>query len=326
MKNSFFQPPEFLSLPIFGLSISQYSIKLFKLKKNKAGLVPDIFEEVPVVGVCDFLKNTETYSECDELKNSLKILKKKHKIDFVQLAIPEENTYVFRILVPRDAIKMIDDFILNNIDQYIPLTAADVFFDYKILKSGTGDNSIPVVVTAIPKIIVEKYSTLLESCGIFVISCEPETHAIARSVVSKGDKNPYIIINIDESDTNISVVEEGFVQYTQTLPVKTKDVIGGISPEISSMLRDMVNKVIIYWFTSKEQGVQNSRIENVILTGSDIQSSGLVNFFESNLNVNVSFADVWKNCFDIREFIPELSKSDSLKYAVCIGLSMFKIK
>ena len=99
-----------------------------------------------------------------------------------------------------------------------------------------------------------------------------------------------------------------------------------MSPEVATTFKDSINKVIIYWFTSKEIHKQSSKIENIILTGESIDSSGIINFLESNLFVNATFANVWKNCFDIHEYIPKVSKKDSLKYATSIGLSLFKIK
>jgi Tfp pilus assembly PilM family ATPase len=326
MKCSFFQPPEFLTLPFFGLSISQTAIKLTKLKKRKEGYVPSVIDEVVLKERCEVFSDNNEYSDCRELKKSMSDLQKKYKIKFVQLAIPEENTYVFRIVIPSNTLELIEEFITNNLEQYIPLAPSEVYFDYKILKSHITDTNIPVVVTAIPRIVIEKYTNLLELCGICTIACEPETHAIARSVIQKGDNNPYIIININNYATNISVVEEGLVQYTQTLPIKTHDVVQGMTPEIATAFKDSINKVIIYWFTSKEQHIQNSKIENIILTGEGIDTSDIVNFLESNLFVNATFANVWKNCFDIHEYVPSISKKDSLKYATCIGLSLFKLK
>lgn len=326
MKSSFFQPPEFLALPVFGMNVSPTSIKLVKLKQKKEGLLPVVAEEIYFKEVCNYFSGEDSISECDEFKKNLKDLKKKFKINFVQLAIPEKNTYIFNMPIPKDAVGLIDDFVKNNMDQYIPLNADEVFFDYKTLKGHENLDVIPVVVTAIPKIIVEKYTAVFESCGIFIIECEPETHSIARCVIDKGDKNPYIVVNIDEYATIISVIENGLIQYTQTVTVTSQDVSKNISPEVATLLKDTINKVIIYWFTSKDQFSQHAKIENIILTGKDIDSSDLVNFFESNLFVNVAFANVWKNCFDINTYIPNISKKDSLKYATGIGLSLFKIK
>lgn len=325
MKCIFLKPPQFLEIPFFGLSITNSSIRIIKFKNKKDKKIPFIFDEIKLSGECNFFNN-ENYSDCEEIKKSLKDLKKKYKIKFVQLSIPEQNTYVFKAVVPGGSPEIIVDFITNNIEQYIPLSSSEVYFDYKILTNHVTKENMPVIVTAIPRVVIEKYTSLLESCGIFVIACEPETHAIARCVIDKGDKNPYVIINIDQTGTNISVVEEGFVQYTQTINVKSSDISNKMSDETSALLKDSINKVIIYWFTSKESSTQNPKIENIILTGDDIGSSDLINFLESNLFVNVTFANVWKNCFDINEYIPLLSKEESLKYATCIGLSMFKIK
>lgn len=326
MKSSFLQTPEFLSLPIFGLSIVQNSIKLVKLAKNKHGLVPTCFESVEVPEVCDFFNNPSSSDTCDTHKKALKELKKKHNITFAQVSIPEDQTYVFKMKVPQEALNSIVDFITNNMDQHIPLGGAEVYFDYKIIKSQIDDSQAVVVVTAIPKLIVEKYAALLESCGIYMIGCEPETHAIARSVIHKGDMNPYIIMNIDEYSTKISVVEDGLVQYTQSLALGSSEIQGVISPETIQKLKDTINRVIIYWFTSKDFHTHPTKIENVILTGVGVDSPEFINFFETNLSVNATYANVWKNCFDLKSYIPTISKGESLKYAVCIGLAMFTIK
>lgn len=326
MKSSFLTPPEFLSLPLFGIAISESSVKIVKMQKKNKGVIPVVFEEVSFPGVCNVLDESPDHESCGELKKTIINLKKKHNIVFAQLSIPEEHTYVFEVRVPREALLMVKDFIVSNIDQYIPLSASEVYFDHKILKAHIKEEIVPVIVTAIPKIIVEKYTNVVESCGILPVGCEPETHAIARCVIDKGDTNPYIIMYIDEYATKISIVEEGLVQYTHTVQVKSSDIQGQINPETTQLLKDTINKVIIYWFTSKDQHVRSSKIENVILTGVGVDSPDFINFFESNLAVNASHANVWKNCFDISEYIPKMSKVDSLKFAPCVGLSLFKLK
>lgn len=326
MKVSFLETPEFLSLPIFGVSISPLSIKLVKLKKKKQGLIPVIYDQVRLTQRCDFFEESGTYADCEELKKNLKELKKKHNINFVQISIPEEYTYVFRIMIPIEAISSVNEFILNNIDQYIPLTANEVYFDYKILRSHMADSLVPVTVTAVPRLTIEKHTTLFDSCGMYVIGCEPETHAIARAVIYKGDVNPYIILHVGELASIIAIVEDGAVQYTQTVPLRTKDIIQKLSPETKNLLKNIINKVIIFWFTSKEQDLQSQKIESIILTGDGVNSFELINFFETYLSVHVICADVWKNCFDIRSYIPSISKENSLIYATCVGLSMVNLK
>lgn len=326
MKSSFLKTPQFLTLNSFGLNISQGSIKLAKLTPKSIGCIPTIIEDIPIKESCDFFSNQNKYTECPVLKKTLIDLRKKHKIKFAQVAIPEEHTYIFKVAIPSTDIELVHDFISNNIDQYIPLTAQEVFFDYKILDKKLKDNTLSVVVTAIPKIMVERYTNILESSGIQVTACEPETHAIARCVIDKGDTNPYVIINVDRNSTNISVVENGLVQYTQTISVSIHDFYKKTDQESAAALRDAVNKVIIYWFTSQEAGIAQEKIENIILTGEGVGKTDLINFLESNLFVNVTIANVWTNCFDLYSYVPKVSKTESLKYATSIGLAMYKIK
>lgn len=313
-------------MPVFGLDISASAIRLTKLKRTSAGLIPHIVERVELAETCELFTGQAGSSECAETKKALAALKKKHKIQFVRVAIPEEKTYVFKAQLPNSAIYSVEEFVLYNMDQYVPLSPQEVYFDYKVLHDRKGAETTPVVVTAIPKPVVDQYTAIIESVGIAVVACEPETHAIARAVIDKQDANPYIIINVDQSATNISVVEDGLVQYTQTLPVSGRDLSDSISGDVAAALRESINKVIVFWFTSKEHEAKSSKIENVILTGEGVATSNLVNFLESNLSVNASFGNIWKNCFSLNDYIPQISKQDSLQYATCAGLCLAKIK
>ncbi len=326
MKLSFFNPPEFLSLPTFGLDISRSSIKLSKLEEKDIGKIPKFVEEIKLSETCEFFSKEKNATECVEVRGALTKLKKKYKIDFVRVSIPEENTYIFRTLVPGDVLHTIEEFIMYNLDQYIPLDPQEVIFDYKILADRSHEGKIPVIVTAIPKKVINDFTTIIESCGLSVIAFEPETHAISRAVIDREDLNPYIIINVDHHSTSISVVEDGFVQYTQTLPIAGDDISKKMSPGTANVFKDSINKVIIYWFTSKDQVYPSQKIENIILTGEALDSPNLINFLESNLFVNATFGNVWANCFELNEYVPKISKMDSLKYATCIGLCLSKIK
>ena len=326
MKLSFSHPPEFLCMPVFGLDISQSSIRLTKLKRTNFGLVPSQVARVAISETCELFTGQNTHAVCQEVKKVLTELRKKHKIEFARISVPEEKTYVFRVMLPNDALHSIEEFILYNMDQYIPLNPQEVVFDYKVLHHRMTNETTPVVVTAIPRSVIDTYTDIVESAGISLVACEPETHAIARAVIHTDDMNPYIIINVDSFETNISVVEDGLVQYTQTLPVTGTDIAQAISPQTAAALKESISKVIVFWFTSKDQSVQSARIENVILTGEGVGTSSLINFLESNLSVNAAFGDVWKNCFDLNDHVPQISNAESLQYATCVGLSLAKTK
>jgi len=326
MSLSFLKPSEFLSMPVFGLDISKSSIKIIKLKRYAEGVIPDVVDEVEVSESCELFTSEGSIIECKEVTDKLAALKKKHKINFARISIPEEKTYVFKVLVPKDALYTVAEFIMYNLDQYVPLDPQEVIFDYKILEHEVEEGKTPVIVTVIPKVIINQYTQLAESAGITVVACEPETHAIARAVINRHDLNPYIIINVDMHTTNISIVENNFVQYTQTLPLSGDLITNTMTSEMSANFKDSINRVIIYWFTSRDRGVSNSKIENIILTGESLRSTNLVNYLETSLSVNATLGNVWKNCFDLNEYVPKLSKEDSLKYATCIGLCLLDIK
>ena len=83
MNLSFLTPPEFLSLPIFGLDISHSSIKISKLKRIGTNLVPEIIVDVPVSDTAKLFDSTNQQGSYKDVKLVLNQLKKKHKINWI---------------------------------------------------------------------------------------------------------------------------------------------------------------------------------------------------------------------------------------------------
>ena len=249
---------------------------------------------------------------CDELISVLKTIKKDFNVNYVNFSIPEVSTYIYRTTLSKSV-----GYDISNALQF-PIEPSDTLLDYFV--TNIKENEIDVIVTVVSKSIIEKFTEIIESAELKPLSFEPETHAIVRGIIKKENKNQYVLLNLDKCLSSVAVVENGVVQYTQTVNI-SNNFSEKFNEEEAKILKENINKIIIYWSTSLEQADKNE-IKNMFLVGENSFSQELLNYLEKNVSLNVKFANVWINCFDLNDYIPNICAKDSVKYATSIGLAL----
>lgn len=327
LKNSWlekaFPTPLFLTLNPFGLDISSKAVRIMRFKKTKVGLIPEIYDEVLFKSPCKLLEKEEDLKTCMELQEALIALKKKNNIQFANVSIPEMKTYIFKSEIPKEALPNISEIIKFKIEENVPLDPRDVVFDYQIPGHNvTHNNHIDVVVTVLPKGVIETYTSLFDMVGITPISFESESRSAARAMISSEDDGSHIIIHFGKTKINIALVEDGVVHYTSSISINPSEVIKDFNNKEAQLMKQQINKLLIYWFTNKHDPNNQERIESAILTGVVATAPGLVDFLEKGLKISVKVGNVWQNCFSLDDYIPPISHEKSLDYAVSVGLAL----
>lgn len=327
-KQSFFlrhfPVPHFLSLDPVGIDISLRSIRAIRLKHSKYGLIPDTYKEILLKEKCELLEKKEDLEHCDDLRRSLRELKKEMNLKYITLSLPELKTYIFSTTLPIEAGESIDDALIVKLQENVPLDLHEIVYDYVVSKVNKNKSTMEVVVTVLPKNIIEVYTRLFKEEGLIPIAFESESQSVARAVIAEGDKTPYVIVNFGHAKISLAIVEQGVVQYTSSLPYSTELIIKDFSSPEAQTLKSTLNKLLIYWFTNKHNLDSEEKITNLIMTGSFASSPGLAIFLEQHLHVSVGVADVWKNCFDINEYVPNMDMETALQYNTAIGLALMK--
>lgn len=320
----FFPVPSFLSLDPVGIDISLRSVRVMRLKHSKYGFVPDKYKEVILKEKCELLEKQEDLQNCNELRNALRQLKKEFNLNFVTISLPELKTYIFRTVLPIESLSSIDVALAGKIQENVPLDTSEIVYDYVISNIDKNKSFIDVVVTVLPKSVIETYTKLFKEEGLTPLAFESESQSVARAVVAEGDNTPYLLINFGHAKISFAIVENGTVNYTSSLPYSAELIVNNFDSPEAQLLKLTLNKLLIYWFTNKHNPDQNEQITNAIITGSFADSPGLSTFLEKHLHVNVSIANVWKNCFDLNEYVPELDLKTSLQYNTAVGLALIK--
>jgi Tfp pilus assembly PilM family ATPase len=326
--NRFFPTPRYLTFDPVAIDILPTSIRLMKLKHDKFGLIPDFYKEIKLKTPIDITQinnekeiNTTAFKEVLDI---LKKLKKDYKLKYVVSSLPEGKTYIFRTRLPKESSGSIASAILFSLEENVPLPAKDVNFDYFVLDDS--EEGVDVVVNVFPKNIIRIYTNLFKRSGLYPISYQAESTAFADAVVNKKDENPYLLIRLLEERIGIAIVEDGIVQYASTISVSAKDVVENYDSDAAAELSEALNKVLIFWFTSKKDPISHEKIQTALITGEYSTHAGIQEFLERHLKINVEVGNVWSNCFSTKEYIPLLGQKESLNFSVAVGLALRAIK
>ncbi|PKL72430.1 hypothetical protein CVV26_01525 [Candidatus Kuenenbacteria bacterium HGW-Kuenenbacteria-1] len=208
--------------PAFGLDISDLSLKLIQLKKNKNQIELRAFNEVFIPEgyiISGVIKKPKEVIELIQktIKTSLgnKIL-----TSDVVVSLPETKTFIKLIEIPLVENKKIKETIEQEICQHIPLVKEDMYFDWQIIKKITKDNEqkMQVLIGATVKNIVDSYENVLKKAGLNPKIFEIEACAIARNLIEKEDNNSRLILDLGASRSSLIVYNYGTIQFSISMP------------------------------------------------------------------------------------------------------------
>jgi type IV pilus assembly protein PilM len=346
----FFPPPKILSVPSFGLDISDESLKFVELIETKNGLrVGRHGERAIPPGVIESGK----IKDSKRMEEILISLKKEDGVKSVRVSLPEEQVYLFELKLEKAGLKSVKEGIELALEEHIPIPAQDAIFDYDLIEEDA--QTLEVQVAAIPKGVIENYLSIFKRPQILVQSFELEAQAIARAVIKNGDLETYMIVDFGKKRTGIFIVSRGIVMFTSTLDVggemlnsmiqknfkvsfeeaeKMKIEYGlernTVNKEMFavllnsvSVLRDEIAKHFIYWHTHKdEEGKNNLPIKKIILCGGESNLIGLVDYISVSMKSPVQMANVWTNIINTEKYIPDMSFRQAMTYSTALGLAL----
>ncbi len=348
--NHYFPTPKFLAMPSCALDISDESIKYGELVPHENGFRLGRYgqEKIPSgIVVSGKIQDEKRLAEI------LSAIKRKEKIKFVRIALPEEQMYLFTLTLPNQPDAEMRETILLQLEEHIPLFAPEAVFDYDVIKED-GAHAI-VQVTATAANLIDSYLSVFEKAGLVPLSFELEAQAIARSIVPAGSTGAVMIVDFGKTRTSISIVDNGRALFTSTFDMggqiitemmaksfnmsleeaeKVKRSYGTVGAPSGddifpiiinnlSVMRDELNKHYLYWHSHEgEDGQPRSKIEKIILCGGDSNLYGIISYLESSMSIPVEYANTWVNITDIKTNVPVMPFDISLSFATVFGLAL----
>lgn len=340
--------PKYLSMPVIGLNIDNSFLRYLELDFNKKNIEIKKNGEFSITG--GIIKDGEILNK-EKLISILKEVRRAVSTDFVNVAIPEDKNYIFNIKIPRVKDKEIRQILEFKIEENVPLKLSESVFEYEVISSMSDEKELFLNVTVVPKKIIEDYTEVIKASGFYPLSFEAESKMVSKSVIPKNNKDTFIILNMKDDSTILSMVSNNIVLFTSTISIGSNLIIDSLYKKnknekviklsdemldinkdnnerfdsllnIFSVFKDEINKFIKYWILQddKDYSSFDKKISKIIVCGRTCCLSNFSDHIVQGIDIQVSLADVWVNVFDKNVYLPELKFTDSLDYSVPVGL------
>lgn len=320
-KKSFFDyfpAPRFLKMSTVGLALSDDAIRIVEFLGRAQGFKLGRHGEVALErGVIrqGYIQNKKN------LARVIRELKTRKKLSFVKASLPEEKGYVFTVRVPNLSYEEMKSSIEFKIEENAPVKLSEVIFDFNIIPdTRVSDGTVEVAVSVLPTDVVNTYVEALHEAGIEPIAFEVESQAIARAVVSRTERGMYLVVNLSPRKAGIYLVKRGIVVFTSTISFDEYNREG--HSEEMFLLRE-IEKTLLFWETHLGDNIkQTEHATAVRIVGSHQNFNEMKQILSDELTVPVQVSNVWVNAFSFNNYVPDIKKKDSLKFAAAIGLAL----
>lgn len=346
--------PRYLTLPSVGVDISDTSLKYVQFTPTHKG------GELRLTTWGDIDIKPETVAagallKPEQLTEALREVKEHTGTPYVRISLPEERAYLFETEVKRGtSYKEIRGALEFRLEENVPLSPRDAFFDYEVITTTDKNAAIRVSVTVYARETIMGYYEAARAAGLIPLSFEVEAAAIARASLPPDDSGTHMIMDFGKTRTGIGIVHRNSLLYTSTIDLGGKELSAALRRELGekpeSELTELKNAVglmpsvehpvvgktlqtemqaimtelqmrIQYW-NSHAEALPDHDIRSIVLCGGSSNLKGLPRYITEQLGIDASRSEVWKNAFSFDTQLPPIDRRHSYGYATAIGLAL----
>jgi type IV pilus assembly protein PilM len=309
--------------PIIGLDISNTGIKIMSADPKK--WLVDGYGSIDL----DPLKIKEAFENENStyLTDSIKLLRQEKNFgnllgNRVVIAIPTARSYTRTFTLPSSAESSLDEAVVLEAEQYIPIPVSTLYIDYEIIERGK--KSITVLMSAVSRTILDNITKSVEAAGLQPVLIEPSITSVGRVLTATEDGTlPTVIVDIGPASTDIAILDRGSIRVTGGIPIGgnsfTLDiakklnvalenahqlkVLNGLSagprqqkirdalnPNLERILAE-IKKVIRYY---NERISTDRKLEQLLVVGGGSNVPGIGEYFTENLVMAARVASPWQ--------------------------------
>jgi type IV pilus assembly protein PilM len=351
-----FPTPSFMSFPCVGVDISDTSLKYIQFSREHPrdkNLALTKWGDIEIPS--GVIERGNIY-DIPKLAAVLHEMKEQCGAQYVNISLPEEHAYLFETSIttgtPPHEIR---EFLEFRLEENVPLSPRDAYFDYAIIGDAEGGKSKRVSVTVYSKATIDAYYEACQIAGIIPLAFEIEAQAIARATIPRQLQDTYMIVDFGKTRMGIGIVYRGMLMYTSTLDIagvqvsadmravlgedvaesvlttikntkglvhtKDNEDIAGILEKVAQNIVDELSIRSHYWH-SRGIDATEREIKKVILCGGSANMFGLPEYISEKLEIPAERARIWGNAFSLEEYIPPITRKYSYGYATATGLAL----
>lgn len=155
----------------------------------------------------------------------------------VVIAIPTVRSYTRTFSLPTAAEKSLDEAVVLEAEQYIPIPTSTLYIDYQVIERNR--KSITILMSAVSKVVVDNVVRSVEAAGLQPVLIEPSISSVARVLTATEDGSlPTVIVDIGAASTDIAILDRGYVRVTSGVAVGGNTFTLGIAKKLNVSLEN----------------------------------------------------------------------------------------
>lgn len=352
---------KFLNLEpeIFGIDISDSSLKIVKLIKKRKGFSLVSFNEVKIKqGVVKegVIQDQETLASIIKMACST-VKGKKLDTKYAIVSLPEEKSFSQLIQMPKmteEELKLALPFEAEN---YIPLAINKSYLDFQVINANKKNSKhLDLLINVMPRTIIDSYVSCLKKADLMPCILEVEPQAIVRALLKNGENTlPVILIDLGHDSTTFIIFQDNSIRFTCSIPIYSQQLTNSISDSLGINLHEAETLKIKYGLKKKEKehynidkslepilhnlvtqikkyidfyhghstheySSQDSKIEKIILSGGGANLKNISDFLYKELKIPVELGNPLINIILSKKNI--FPDKDILSFTTALGLAL----
>lgn len=309
--------------PIVGLDISSTGIKLMSVDPKKWLVHGYGSVDLDPTKMREGLESEKSTFLADSLKELIEnniigsLLSKR-----VAIAVPTSRTYTRTFTLPSSAEKSLDEAVMLEVEQYIPIPLETLYIDYQIIERSR--KTIVVLMSAVSKAVVDNITRNVKAAGLIPVLVEPSINSVGRVLTStEGGALPTVVVDIGPAGTDIAILDRGSIRVTSgvtvggntfTLDIAKKlnvalenahqlKVLNGLSAgPRQQKLREALNpsleriltetKKVMRYYTERVN--PERKLEQLLIVGGGSSVPGIGEYFTESLVIAARVASPWQ--------------------------------
>lgn len=271
---------EFLTLkPIaFGIDISDFSVKIVKLKRKGLELDLSCFGEASIpAGLIEGgeIKNEGAVAKI--IREAIPMLRgEKIRSEEAVASLPEEKAFLRMIQFPRLSEEELRTAVPFEAENHIPFSIKECCLDFMVVEPLVNHlDHLDVLLVACPQKVVDSYSRVLKMAGLIPVALETDSLAISRALIKNWiTLQPVLLVDIGANRTNLVIYSGKSIRFTNSLPFSSMKLTEALASGLG-VGKEEAEKIKINYGLEAETKVQflekagDSQLERKIVSDSN---------------------------------------------------------
>lgn len=331
----------------FGLDIGTSAIRVVQMKGGKA----KVLAHYGSIEIDPKIAKSDSNTDMLKLAQAIKQVIANTKISTKDVAVGLPSHKVFMTVVDIDRLneKELDSSIRLQADSLIPTPLNESKIDWSLLGDSPKDKSkVEILLGSVPNTFVERRLDMLESMGLNVIAFEPDSVALARSLLLPDTAAPNLLLDMGNEATDLVMTLNGAPRLIRSIPIGVDHVVKaamqnlgidekqanqfvfkfGLSREkLEGQIYNAINSTIETLIAEIEKSIkffqtryQSTAVDKIIMTGGASVLPEFPLVVANKFNLNVEIGNCWRNAA-----FPSSQQNELLalsnKFAVAAGLA-----